>query len=277
MRPTSASPDELARFTDAALHRGALQPIATDQITTQDAGVPFVIKWMSSATPRPHPSKPARGGHHNPFLPPDPALTLGPLAPAHVVLLNKYPVMAHHLLIVTREFEAQTDPLGAGDFAALAAVMRTQGGLGFYNGGYVAGASQPHKHVQWIPALPPMARVLPALLADPSVALRFRHAFAPLNAGHWAPGDRGAALAACYRECLARLDIAPDQAPLRPYNLLVTRGWMWLIPRRAEHWNGMSINALGFAGSLFIKSSAELPALQAAGPLNALRTVAEPA
>ena len=78
MRPTSASPDELARFTDAALHRGALQPIATDQITTQDAGVPFVIKWMSSATPRPHPSKPARGGHHNPFLPPDPALTLGP-------------------------------------------------------------------------------------------------------------------------------------------------------------------------------------------------------
>ena len=33
-------------------------------------------------------------------------------------LLNKFNVVAHHTLVVTREFERQTDPLNAADFEA---------------------------------------------------------------------------------------------------------------------------------------------------------------
>ena len=160
--------------------------------------------------------------------------------------------------------------------AHVRAVMRDHGGLGFYNGGEVAGASQPHKHLQWIPEAPPIARALPTLLARSDVDFGFRHAFMPLDTRDWSAEDDGEALAAHYRRALAQLRIDPAQAPLAPYNLLLSREWMWLIPRRAERWSGMSINALGFAGSLFIRARDDLPALQTAGPLNALRAVAVP-
>ena len=147
------------RMSIAALSSGALQPIATEQITLTDHGLPFVVKWVSSLLAKPRRQKPAGSPSFNPFLPPEGALTLGALAPDHLLVLNKFPVMPHHLLVITRHFEAQTDPLNAGDFAALARLIDTNGGLGFYNGGETAGASQPHKHLQWIPDLPPLAQL----------------------------------------------------------------------------------------------------------------------
>ena len=41
------------------------------------------------------------------------------LEPHHVLLLNKFNVVENHLLVVTREFEQQTDPINANDFAAV--------------------------------------------------------------------------------------------------------------------------------------------------------------
>ena len=73
------------------------------------------------------------------------------LGAAHVVVLNKFPVIDRHLLLVTRQFEDQHTPLSHADFDALAAVIAVHGGLGFYNGGRTAGASQAHKHLQWVP------------------------------------------------------------------------------------------------------------------------------
>jgi ATP adenylyltransferase len=66
--------------------------------------------------------------------------------------------------------------------------------------------------------------------------------------------------------------------PGRPYNLLLTRDWMLLVPRRAAKWRGVSINALGFAGALLAKNEKQLQRLRDAGPLTALRHAAiEPA
>jgi len=50
---------------------------------------------------------------------------------------------------------------------------------------------------------------------------------------------------ATYRELLAR-------CPQAPYNLLATRRWMLVVPRRQERYEKISVNALGFAGSLFV-------------------------
>jgi ATP adenylyltransferase len=84
-------------------------------------------------------------------VPPEPELTVGGVGPTHVAVLNKYPVIDRHLLIVTREFAHQEALIDTADFAALAAVMREFPSLGFYNGGKTAGASQPHKHLQVVP------------------------------------------------------------------------------------------------------------------------------
>lgn len=54
----------------------------------------------------------------NPFLPYEEALWVQHLSPTHTLLLNKYNVVAHHVLVVTRQFESQQDPLNARDLEA---------------------------------------------------------------------------------------------------------------------------------------------------------------
>jgi len=60
----------------------------------------------------------------NPFLPYEEALWVRHLSPTHTLLLNKFNVVAHHLICVTREFEQQTQPLTAADFEATWTAMQ---------------------------------------------------------------------------------------------------------------------------------------------------------
>ena len=46
------------------------------------------------------------------------------LSQTHTLLLNKFNVVAHHLICVTREFEQQTQPLTAADMEATWAAMQ---------------------------------------------------------------------------------------------------------------------------------------------------------
>ena len=159
----------------AALASGALQPVAAEQTEMEDAGMRFIVRWVSSlavkdaakaatavtaaattqattpvATPVAIPGGP-RDPNFNPFLNPDPELTVGPIGTGHVVILNKFPLCDRHLVLARRAFEEQLLPLAHSDFAALAEIMIEAGGIGLYNGGTAAGASQRHKHVQWMP------------------------------------------------------------------------------------------------------------------------------
>ena len=60
----------------------------------------------------------------NPFLPYDPDLWVTHLSDTHTLLLNKFNVVEHHLLVVTRQFESQLDPLNAADFAAIIKTLK---------------------------------------------------------------------------------------------------------------------------------------------------------
>ena len=59
-----------------------------------------------------------------------------------------------------------------------------------------------------------------------------------------------------------------------PYNLLVTSRWLMAVPRRAERWEGVSVNALGFAGALLARDAAEADRIAAAPPSRVLAAVA---
>ena len=59
-----------------------------------------------------------------------------------------------------------------------------------------------------------------------------------------------------------------------PYNLLVTRRWMLLVPRSAECVEGVSVNALGFAGSLFVRDAAQMEVIKRLGPMTVLQRAA---
>jgi len=106
--------------------------------------------------------------------------------------------------------------------------------------------------------------------------LPFRHALSGLD--HIAFGDTAAAwqLHACYLELLAAVGLkaAGTGGEVRqsgPYNFLATRRWMLLVPRSTERFESISVNALGFAGSLFVRDAARLSLLKRAGPMSVLR------
>jgi ATP adenylyltransferase len=208
----------------------------------------------------------------------DPDLFVADLGPSHYALLNKFPVLPGHALLVTRRFESQERLLTVEDFAALVTCLREIDGLGFYNGGAAAGASQSRKHLQLVPLplVPESADEKPMERVVGGQQLAFRHAFACIASQPTAPE-----LHAVYRDLLDRCGITAVTGPegefqSAPYNLLVRRSWMLVVPRSLACFESITVNALGFAGSLFVRSKQDLERVRAVGPMHVLRAVAIP-
>jgi len=247
-----------------ALASGALEPIETETEVVEDGGVQFVVRVVSSLRRK---DAAARREVRDPLGDYDPELFVGDISPTHYVLLNKFPVMPQHLLIVVRDYEPQDARLTVNDLEALVRCMSRTESLGFYNAGREAGASQHRKHLQVVPL--PLAPEVPQAvpiepLFDPEPKLPFRHAFG--RVGQFDP----APLHALY----CRLLDAAEVHGAAPYNLLLTHRWMLVVPRSREHFDSTSVNALGFAGSLLVRDRAELERIRTAGPMNVLRAVA---
>jgi ATP adenylyltransferase len=280
--------EAVAATSERALASGALEPIETEESRVADGGVSFLVRRVSSLARKERVAREraTRPTPFDPFDPPDPELTVAALTPTHVAVLNKFPVIERHLLLVTRRFVDQEALLDLDDMHALALGLGAIDGIGFYNAGRAAGASQPHKHLQIAP-LPlakdgdgvPIEAVLPGDAgrdgATSIPALPFPHAFRRLDPRTC----EAASLLDAYFALLAAagLHVIASDAGARassPYNLLATRRWMLVVPRRQECFETISVNALGFAGSLFVRDDAELETLRRAGPMQALRAVA---
>ncbi len=289
---------KILRTTDYALRTGAQLPIPTDYEFIEDGEVRFFVRIVTSLQRKDEERKKQQeelmsGTKVNPFLPYDEKLFVTDISETHIALLNKYNVVDHHLLIVTRHFEDQRSLLTLQDFEALWLCMAEYEGLGFYNGGETAGASQRHKHIQVVPL--PLAPEGPQVPINPLLAeaafenglgivpgFDFLHVFAGLESDL-----AGFPLAAAkktfdiYSAMLGRLGMEmPSTEVLKkqtsPYCLLVTRQWMLLVPRSVEFCDSISINSLGFAGALLVRNRDQMDFLKKHGPMNALKGVAFP-
>ena len=279
--------------TESALRCGALHRIETNQTFVEQDGMRFMVRIaqnLQRKAENKHRVRQEKPQDFNPFLPPEPELTVSNLTETHLAILNKFNVVEHHLLIITRHFEHQETLLTLADFEALWVAMAEYEALVFYNGGEVAGASQRHKHLQMIPL--PLADSGPLLPIDPLIdaagelegitrlpTLPFPHLFVRLEEGLYR--DTRSAAEQSFHDYQAMLDTL-DMPPLlregqswqsSPYNLLVTRRWMMLVPRSREHYESISINAMGFAGSLFVRNEDELRLIQETGPMDILEAV----
>lgn len=286
----------IERQTRHALACSALRPIETDTEFVEQGGVRFIVRVAASlarkdAVRRRVEQTQQFGRAADPFLPYEQDLFVAEVSDTHLCLLNKFNVIDHHLLIVTRHFEDQELLLTLPDFEALWACMAEFDALGFYNGGMIAGASQRHKHLQMVPL--PLTEEGPRIPVEPLLAaatfrksvgtvpsLPFVHAFAQLDS-HLAT-DPAVAARVTHMHYKAMLEVAGLEAvqtpdglcQSAPYNLLVTRTWMLLVPRTREFFNGISVNALGYAGSLFVRDRNQLEDIRLHGPMTALREVA---
>lgn len=280
--------------TETALASGDLQPLQTEETVIQDQGLKFILRWASTLAVK-DTAKPSttilpggpRDPDFNPFLNPDPALLLEDIGNHHVAILNKFPVCLYHLVIACKQFAEQQSPLDINDFTALAQILSGQGGLGFYNGGAAAGASQRHKHVQWLPPAADNASLamwLPGLPVNDVAGLSTRHELLPVQhrfirvqagPGHDVQTSADSMLAA-YNQALADLGLHTGADGLLPaFNMLVADGWMLIVPRSQEHFNGVSLNAPSFGGTIYVRNRDQIA--EFASPLAALTSVALPA
>jgi ATP adenylyltransferase len=178
------------------------------------------------------------------------------------------------------------------DFIALWACLVEYDGLAFYNGGKEAGASQPHKHLQLVPYLIspqdtqiPIEPLLTSHLASQRQAsiaiipeLPFVHAFTAIDPA-WlnSPSEAAVRTLEQYYALLQAVDLPIDnQEKPKPYNLLMTRRWMLLIPRSQESFTSIQVNSLGFAGALLVRTAEQMQQLKTMQPFTLLSQVGIP-
>lgn len=289
---------EILRTTENALRIGTLLPIPTDYEFIEDKGVNFFVRILSSLEKKDEERKRMEevsksDNFLNPFLPYDKTLFVADISDTHIALLNKYNVVENHILIVTRHFEDQEILLTIKDFEALWACMSEFDGLGFYNGGKAAGASQRHKHLQMVPL--PLAPKGPEVPIEPLLkgtrcingfemisGFPFLHVFVRLPddiiSSSYNAAEKTFEL---YSAMLRKVGLEPPDAEIlkrqsAPYCFLVTRKWMLIVPRSREFFDSISINSLGFAGALLVRNKEQMELLKRYGPMTALESVAMP-
>ena len=114
-----------------------------------------------------------------------------------------------------------------------------------------------------------------------SNALPFCHSLAKVDWKHRSsPAEASNTMFEQYQAMLRTLgvqtaDSINGRLP-QPYNLLVTRQWMLIVPRSREFFGPVSLNALAFAGALLVRNKTELADLKRQGPMAALQHVSYP-
>ncbi|MBW4525036.1 MAG: phosphorylase [Phormidium tanganyikae FI6-MK23] len=272
--------------TQCALSCGALLSIPTRHEFIEQAGAQFLVRTVTNlirkeaSDLKQKQEEATTGKPIDPFLPYDRDLFVIDISDTHVCLLNKFNVVDHHLLIITRAFEEQEALLTLNDFTAMQACLSEVDGLAFYNAGSVAGASQRHKHLQLVP-FPFIEEI--RLPIDPFIRtvnsrdritvipeFPFVHAFTKLDRTNTAEQllDR-------YSELLDTVGIQSHQImQSAPYNFLATREWMLIVPRSQAEYSEIAVNSLAFAGAFLVKNPEQLETLKQLRPLNFLNNVA---
>ncbi len=89
------------------------------------------------------------------------------------------------------------------------------------------------------------------------------------------PQKLSGSLGHSYQEEVGPSSPTINSSPLSS-NFLLTRTWMMIVPRRSEKYEQISVNSLGFAGMLLVKSEEELEFVKNVGVLHILEGVAIP-
>jgi ATP adenylyltransferase len=91
----------------------------------------------------------------DPFASPSEGLFISELK-SHILVLNKFPVIPDHFILATKDYKEQTHLLEELDLVTAHSCLKAYHDdgeelFGFYNSGEHSGASQPHRHIQFLP------------------------------------------------------------------------------------------------------------------------------
>ncbi|KAF1934035.1 5',5'''-P-1,P-4-tetraphosphate phosphorylase 2 [Didymella exigua CBS 183.55] len=156
-----------AKFTSAKSSSSLVFSPTELSIIRTSTGIP--LRFCPSLAKKPIPKlekpSPTPKKHFDPFDNPSPSLHITDIptdAPTHLLVLNKFPIIANHFILATKTNKQQTHILEQDDLQATYACLKawgedaTQGSkqkrlFAFFNSGEHSGASQPHRHLQFLP------------------------------------------------------------------------------------------------------------------------------
>ncbi len=177
------------------------------------------------------------------------------------------------------------------DFSLWLEIVSSLHGLGIYNYGTEAGASQHLLHFQVIPLTEvesrtgergcpfdkPIKRALS--MGRTSVpTFTFPNAVAPVPPH--SQGGGGSNLLEVYEGLIRKIGVADTQSSPHsthrlPHNVVLTKDWMLVVPRTRSRFAGIEVNGFGFSGLFFVDKEERLGLIQKAGPMNVLRAVSD--
>ncbi|KAL4883752.1 ATP adenylyltransferase-domain-containing protein [Aspergillus karnatakaensis] len=310
---TESLPALVAKRFTAAKDAGHLIFSQTHLEILRPGGVPYQLRYCpalaNKPTGKPKPDEASTGKRFDPFENPSPDLLIAHIPkenPTHFLVLNKFPVIPNHFILATTAWEEQTDILNKEDLAAAYACVRAWGEekkpdgtrsrrlFAFFNSGYESGASQPHRHLQFIPveamseddetgSWKPLIDAVPSEPASSESEFR-RITNIPLaNFALTIPPDSSAEKlheiylslykAAAVAAGVPRSQLHSSTGPAAvSYNLAMTESTMMICPRRSvsavvsvddatrkdvEQAGVVELNGTLLAGTLMVKAQAE--------------------
>lgn len=216
----------------------------------------------------------------------------------YTCVLNKYALEPGHFLVVTNEFYPQRGLLRAADLAMIYETLgapKRRRHYCFFNGGLLAGASQEHRHFQFLPVPQLKTDCWPDQLYKASSTRRRGEeeeeeeikSHAEIPAHHFLLPIRDGSRAALYasftrlheaaREAIRGAPGADEDEEM-PYNFLMTREYMLLMPRRNEEWDEHAIGVGGtcLIGSIMVTKARDLETVKRVGLRQMLAYVGYP-
>lgn len=212
----------------------------------------------------------------NPFEDPEPELTVvedfGDSNQFRVVF-NKFPVVPRHLMILTKQFKSQTTPLSPDELKATYSLLHTLAAdkddkwFAFYNCGENSGASQPHKHVQFM-TLPKDFKAFPdhiisesdsyipdtkrEPLQHPEIPMAHFIAKLPTNLNGLAEEELIMFFSSLLQRALTVL--RENKAESISYNVMMTLEYIMVVPRSMGKYKELGINSCGILGLFLFKN-----------------------
>lgn len=239
------------------------------------------------------------GGSTDPFAAPRDNVVLE--MAEYTCVLNKYALEKEHFLIVTNEFYPQQGRLRESDLDMIhSTVNQLPNRYCFFNGGHLAGASQEHRHFQFLTlpksSWPQQIHDQPGKQVSGDQVrchpdINAHHFFLPIHDAN--PLALQASFDLLYNhakqavESTTRHENNGDEnenddnhgeEEEMAYNFLMTKQYMLLFPRRHEEWDEHEIGVGGtcLVGSIMVTKQTDLKHVQSVGIKRILEYVGFP-
>ena len=255
--------------TQLSINDESLHPLKTSIITSDLYHKnDFIIRKLDTLKFN---KKKIYGPKQNPFCPWEKILEIDKIGHNHQLILNKYPVQKGHILLITNNWKPQNGWLDISDWEAIQKVNKDTSGLWFFNSSPIAGASQPHRHIQLLRRSNdeiscPREKWFLEMKSDQDIYSKLKKNIIVSKFNFL---ENSISLFELYLEISMKLGLGnplTDKKPRHAYNLLITNKWIAIIRRTNDNIHGFSINGLGFAGYLLVTEKSDVNYLKKFGP-----------